>query len=276
MADEEPKGTHDDGAVDLTGDYSGWDWRKIKSAITGGADGDDAQYDLTLSDPQTVQDAANAFYYTQKVLEDVAKSLSEQSDALAGEERPWQGQAAHAFKATMGSFADQVTAMANVLSGGATGHHNVPQQLANNAQHLREAIAKVGDIDVWYANEAIKVDPSLKMDNGLVMVSKADKIPQMMADDMRQVLLALAKHYTLTADAVVQPAPPSDPTSGSPSDGTPQQDAGDATKQGRMPMETGQRVWAGDATKQGRMPMETGQRVWAGDATKQGRMPMET
>ncbi|MDH6630479.1 uncharacterized protein YukE, partial [Streptomyces sp. LBL] len=217
MADKERKGTHDDGPVDLTGDYSDWDWRKIKSAITGGADGEDAQYDLTLSDPQTLQDAGNAFYYTQKVLEDVARSLSEQSDALAGEGRPWQGQAAQAFTATMGSFAKQVTAMANVLSGGATGHHNVPQQLADNAQHLREAIAKVGDIDVWYANQAIKVDPSLKMDNGLVMVSKAGKIPQMMADDMRQVLVALAKHYTLTKDAVVQPEAPSVPTSSSPS-----------------------------------------------------------
>ncbi|MFG2828504.1 hypothetical protein ACGFWI_13765 [Streptomyces sp. NPDC048434] len=210
-------GTWADAGGDTTGDYSNWDWRKIMSAIHGGAayseDAANADRAQRTSDPQTIQTAADSLYYTQRVLQEVAKAVSEQTEALTGEHGPWQGQAARALNSAMTKVARHTEEMANVISGGVTGDNSVPQQLADNAQHLREAIAKVNDIDVWYANQATQLRPDLRMDNGLVMVSKNQQIVKMMSDDMRQVLQALAKHYVITKDSVSQPGSPSDPNS---------------------------------------------------------------
>ncbi|MDH6630644.1 uncharacterized protein YukE [Streptomyces sp. LBL] len=214
----------DNGPVDLTGDYKDWDWKQIMQAVTGGAALDNAKDTETaaaISDPQSVQEAANAFYYTQKVLEDVAQSLKEQSEALAGDKGPWQGQAAQAFNTAMGSFSQQVTTMAEALSGGITGHHNIPQQLADNAQHLREGIAKINDINYWYAQQALKMNPHARMPNGLISVHDSPPIPEMMANDMRQVLYGLAEHYTVVKNAVVEPVPPDDPTAAPPAGSNP-------------------------------------------------------
>ena len=218
-------GVHDDGSVgDATGDYSAWDWKHIMAAITGsGAGTGDDQRAQATSDPQTIQDAADTFYYVQRVLNEVGKSIGEQSEALTGEGGPWQGEAAQSFRTVMGSFSKQVGAMSDVLSGGITGDENVPQQLANNAQHLREAIAKVGDINTWYANQALKMNPNAQMANGLVSVHDSPPIPEMMGNDMRQVLTALAKHYKTNQDALAQPASPQNPTS-QPTDAPPNVD----------------------------------------------------
>ncbi|MBY8886058.1 hypothetical protein K7472_14495 [Streptomyces sp. PTM05] len=215
----------DDG--DTTGDYSDWDWRKIMAAICGGSayTGDTANTRRAqqYSDPQTLQTAADTLAYVEGVLQEVARAISEQTDALTGEHGPWQGAAATALNGAMTGVARQTQQMADVLSGGVTGDQNVPQQLANDAQNLRDAIAKVNDIDTWYARQAVEVRPDLQMDNGLVMVSKDQQIVTMMSNDMRKVLQTLAQHYTLSKDSVSQPSSPSNPNSpGSPgSSGSP-------------------------------------------------------
>ncbi|MFG2828503.1 hypothetical protein ACGFWI_13760 [Streptomyces sp. NPDC048434] len=210
-----------DDTGDTTGDYSNWDWKKIMAAVTGGAAQSDQSAVLHPSDPQTIQTAADSLYYTQRVLQEVAKAVSEQTEALTGEHGPWQGQAARALNSAMTKVARHTEEMANVISGGVTGDNNVPQQLADNAQHLREAIAKVNDINHWYANQALKINSHLTMSNGLVHVGKIPQIVTMMSDDMRKVLVALAGHYTASKDSVAQPNSPGNPNTGNPNTGNP-------------------------------------------------------
>ncbi|MET7287435.1 hypothetical protein [Streptomyces sp. NPDC005573] len=216
----------DDGVIatsagDTTGDYSHWNWKLIMAAITGGAANADDSSITYPSDPQTVQDAANTLYYTQQVLQEVGQAITDQTNALTGENGPWQGPAAQALDSAMRGVAKQTQAMADVLSGGVTGDENVPQQLANNAQHLREALAKIEDINNWYAQQALKIKPSALMSNGLVAVSQVPPIPDMMADDMRQVLTTLAGHYEMSKDSVAQPTSPTNPNNIGPDSGTP-------------------------------------------------------
>ncbi|MET7287434.1 hypothetical protein [Streptomyces sp. NPDC005573] len=241
------EGTWSDGQGDITGDYSRWDWRRIMTAIRGGA----AYTDTTAhteraaraSNPQNVQDAANTLYYTEQVLQEVAQAITDQTNALTGENGPWQGPAAQALNRAMADVARQTQAMADVLSGGVTGDENVPQQLANNAQHLREAIAKVNDIDIWYAQQAAELDPELVMDNGQVRVSASPQIVKMMSDDMRQVLIALASRYELNKDSIRQPHSPSNPNNAP--------DSGDSADQGQS---QGQGQGQGQGQSQGPGP----------------------
>ncbi|MFJ9907452.1 hypothetical protein ACIRVK_31965 [Streptomyces sp. NPDC101152] len=215
MADSSTNGSGGGGSTD----YQDWTWKQIKKAVTG-KDPDQPADDASasqLSNPQSLQDAADTFWYVEQVLQQVAQNLDGQTQALSGPNGPWQGEAAQAFNAAMTSLSKQVTDMANTLSGGITGDNNVPQQLANNAQHLREAISKLDDIDVWYANQALKIDPSLKMSNGRVEVHKLPQVVNMMTNDMRQVLTTLAGHYKVTQDSVAQPNMPKNPTNGNPS-----------------------------------------------------------
>ncbi len=214
MADSSSNGNGDTG----TTDYSSWTWKQILAAITG-QDADHPENNAAapqLSNPQTLQDAADTFWYVEQVLQAVGKNVSDQTEALTGQHGPWQGAAAKALNSAMTSLSKQVKDMADTLSGGITGDENVPQQLANNAQHLREAIAKLEDIDSWYANQALKINPSLMMSNGMVEVHKLPQVVNMMTNDMRQVLTTLATHYKVTQDSVAQPKPPTNPANGNP------------------------------------------------------------
>ncbi|MEU9348162.1 WXG100 family type VII secretion target, partial [Streptomyces sp. NPDC048278] len=203
-------GSSGGGSGDPAGEYGDWDWKQVMKAVTG-QDPDNPDQSQP-SNPQSLQDAANTFWYVEQVLQEVGQSVSDQTEALAGQYGPWQGPAAQAFTSAMQQLSKDVTGMTNALSGGSTGDLNVPQQLANNAQHLREAMAKLQDIDNWYARQALEVDPSAQMDDGRVMVSKIKQIPTMMGNDMRQVLITLAQHYKLTQDNVQLPNQPANPT----------------------------------------------------------------
>ncbi|MFJ7096209.1 hypothetical protein ACIQWL_39205, partial [Streptomyces mirabilis] len=216
-----------DAKGDTSGDYSNWDWKHIMAAITGGAAYTGSaleQKAATYSDPQTVQDAANTFWYVQEVLKEVGDYLSGLAEGVTGENGPWKGEAATGFGSAMSKLGQQTLEMAGVLSGGVTGDNNVPHQLANNAHHLYEAIAKIKDIDTWYAKEAARINPDLVMSNGLVRVSANEKIVKMMTDDMRQVLVALAKHYKINKDSISQPTSPDNPAT---TGGTPTQTPAD-------------------------------------------------
>ncbi|MEU2862198.1 WXG100 family type VII secretion target, partial [Streptomyces mirabilis] len=209
---------------DTSGDYSSWDWKHIMAAINGGAayvvDSHTQERTSEISDPETLQEAANTFFYTQQVLQEVAQALKDQTEQLTGENGPWQGEAASTLKTAMTGLSTQVQHMSDALSGGVTGDYNVPQQMADNAQHLREAKAKINDINNWYAQQALAINPHLLMSNGLVRVSANKKIVEMMGNDMRKVLVALSQHYKVTSGSVSQPTSPDNPAN-SPYDNMP-------------------------------------------------------
>ncbi|MGW2248744.1 hypothetical protein ACWCXH_00865 [Kitasatospora sp. NPDC001660] len=190
------------------GDYDTWDWKQIEAAINGMAagTGDDTGHGKAVSDPQSLQNAADTFYQVQLVLAGVAKSLVDQGKALAGEHGPWKGAAADSFMTMLTTFSKQVQATADVLSGGSTGTYAVPQQLADNAANLANAQNLISQIDTWYANQAIAQGVHA-MDNGLIPISQKPELVKMMTDDMRKVLKSLASEYQVTIDSVHAPGP---------------------------------------------------------------------
>ena len=82
MADSSSNGNGDTG----TTDYSSWTWKQILAAITG-QDADHPENNAAapqLSNPQTLQDAADTFWYVEQVLQAVGKNVSDQTEALTG------------------------------------------------------------------------------------------------------------------------------------------------------------------------------------------------
>jgi uncharacterized protein YukE len=195
-------------------DYNTWDWKQIEAAINGmsaGVDNSDNQgLAQAVSDPASLQTAADAFYTVQQTLSEIAQSLSDQANALAGPNGPWTGDAADSFINMMTTFSKQVAATANVLSGGTTGTHSVPQQLADNAVNLQNAQTKISEIDTWYANQAIEMGVK-PMSNGLIPISQKPQLVEMMTSDMRAVLKSLASEYQVTIDTVRSPQPITSP-----------------------------------------------------------------
>ncbi|MFD9495438.1 WXG100 family type VII secretion target [Streptomyces sp. NPDC060005] len=225
MADYNSGGFHqgDDGTIfgspdgsssGSINDYDNWDWKQIKAAITGMSAGvaTDANesHARAVADPQSLLDAANAFFHVQRTLEGITKSLVDQAKALAGDNGPWNGAAADAFLDMMTNFSRQVKANADVLAGGSTGDRSVPHQLANNAITLQSAQNKLGEIDSWYADQAIAMGVT-PMSNGLIPISQKPELVQMMNEDMRSVLKSLAHTYQVTTDNIVNPVPVNSP-----------------------------------------------------------------
>jgi len=220
-------GTGNDGAVlskyhgsGSPDDFGSWDWKQIEAAITGIAaahSGDtqgfqDAQL---VSNPQTLYDAANTFEYVKQTLQMVHTSISDQTDALAnGDHAPWKGPASQAFRQMMSTLSQNVKANAQVLIGD-VGADDIPQQVNHNGQQLATAIKTIHDIDIWYANEAVKQGAPVV--NGLVMVHEKPKIVEMMTHDMRQVITNLSGHYSVTNDGFT---PPNTTDPSGPNDGT--------------------------------------------------------
>ncbi|MFD7917708.1 hypothetical protein ACFV3R_00470 [Streptomyces sp. NPDC059740] len=217
-SDSEDNSDFDDG----DGDYDNWTWKQVIAHVTGSSPSDTSVDPQSISNPQTLQDAADTFWYTGQVLQRAGDNLDQQVEALAGENGSWKGPAAQSFLSLMKTLSEQTTNLADVLTGGVTGDNNVPQQLADNATHLWEAISKLYDIDDWYAKEAQRVydltrdiddEPDIVMDNGQIAVGQVPHISDYMSQDMRGVLKALASHYRVTIDAV-RPASFSNPVTG--------------------------------------------------------------
>lgn len=225
-------GNPDGSAQGSITDYDNWDWKQIKAAVygmsSGVANAANEAHARSVADPQSLLDAANAFYHVQRTLEGVTKSLVDQAKALAGDNGPWNGTAADAFIDMMTTFSRQVKANADVLSGGSTGDHSVPHQLANNAIAFQSAQNKLAEIDSWYADQAVKMGVT-PMDNGLIPISQKPELVAMMNEDMRAVLKNLAHSYQVTTDTIVTPTPVNSPTdnpNGSGNDGSPDPDLG--------------------------------------------------
>ncbi|MER7187898.1 WXG100 family type VII secretion target, partial [Streptomyces hyaluromycini] len=207
-----------------TSDYDTWDWKQIQAAIVGMSAGVHSQanedHAAAVASPQSLQDAADILAEVQGVLDTVAQSLTAQAKALAGDNGPWQGAAADAFAEMIDGFSKQVQANVEALAGGSTGAHNVPQQVADNAVNLANAQRLIGEIDLWYANQArqMGVQP---MSNGLIPISKKPQLVEMMTNDMRKVLKSLAGNYRVTIDSIKSPSPITSPGNTSPTDGLP-------------------------------------------------------
>ncbi|MFE4630172.1 WXG100 family type VII secretion target [Streptomyces mirabilis] len=201
-------------------DYENWDWKQIKAAVYGMSSGVSTDANLAharaIANPQSLLDAANAFFHVQRTLEGVTKSLVDQAKALAGDNGPWGGSAADSFLDMMTNFSRQVKANADVLSGGSTGDRSVPHQLANNAIAFQSAQNKLKEIDFWYAGQAVAMGVT-PMSDGLIPISQKPELVAMMNEDMRAVLKNLAHSYQITTDTIVNPTPVTSPT-GSPND----------------------------------------------------------
>ncbi|MEW1773105.1 WXG100 family type VII secretion target [Streptomyces sp. NPDC086777] len=196
-------------------DYDNWDWKQIKAAVYGMSSGVSTDANLaharSIANPQSLLDAANAFFHVQRTLEGVTKSLVDQAKALAGDDGPWGGTAADSFLDMMTNFSRQVKANADVLSGGSTGDHSIPHQLANNAISFQSAQNLLAEIDSFYADEAQRMGVT-PMSDGLIPISQKPELVAMMTDDMRAVLKSLAHSYQVTTDAIVNPIPVTSPT----------------------------------------------------------------
>lgn len=209
-------GRPDPAAPGSAADYDIWDWKQIQAAILGLA-GSAGPADWALAraaaDPVSLQKAANAYFTVQHTFEGIAQSVLDQAKALAGENGPWKGAASDSFLAMMTTFSKQIQANADVLSGGSTGDHSVPHQLANNAAALERAQFLIGDINEWYAQQAVNLGVR-PMSNGLIPVSQNAQIVALMNETMRTVLKNLAHNYQVTAEKIISPAAVTSPTSG--------------------------------------------------------------
>ncbi|MFF2141673.1 WXG100 family type VII secretion target [Kitasatospora sp. NPDC058190] len=200
-------------------DYNSWDWKHIEAAIVGLGGGvssaENLEYAKSVADPQSLQDAADTFYQVQLVFAGVSQALTDQANALAGKDGVWTGDAADAFTEMIKTFSKQVGAVADVISGGHSGKHSVPQQLANNAVNLTNAQNKILEIDNWYAKQAHDALHLHAMSGtGLIPVSQKPELVEMMNHDMRQVLKSLAGEYQVTLDAVTSPGGINSPLGG--------------------------------------------------------------
>ncbi|GLY54509.1 WXG100 family type VII secretion target, partial [Lentzea sp. NBRC 102530] len=196
------------------GDYDKWDWKAIKASIwNGAAVSATSREDLVdgPSDPQTLWSAAVTFLEVQTVLHTIGKTLAKHSEALAGEDGPWKGEASAAFRIMMTQFAQAFLNHATQLDGGAAQLAPVPLQLHQAGQYLDWARQSVHAIDLHYASEVRRMaflhNASVRthsqaidviLPNGLVEVSKFPRVVEAMTNDMRKVLKTLAQKYEHT------------------------------------------------------------------------------
>ncbi|MER7016261.1 WXG100 family type VII secretion target, partial [Saccharopolyspora sp. NPDC000359] len=179
-------------------DFYSWDWKTIKAAITGGAAvaGDQDARLLDLIDPQTLRVASTYFDHAEKTMENVATSLRQHAEALAGEDGAWKGPAAKQFLAKMQTFAQHLEANAEVLRGqdGTGDNSNVRIKLYDNGNWLAWAQNAVNTIDHHYAAVA-RARGVGKTEDDLVTVSEDPEVVEAMTTAMRNVLIQLSGNY---------------------------------------------------------------------------------
>ncbi|MGO1050311.1 hypothetical protein [Crossiella sp. CA198] len=227
-----------DGAVVATGDgsqtmskadYDSWDWKTIKAAIHGvaGGHGKKAVHELDgKSDPSTLWNAALTFQEARVVLTMVGDSIRDQAEALAGEGRPWQGEAATAFLGLMTPFSKAFLQQAEQIGGGPSGMDPVPEQLWSAGNYLEWARRTVHDIDVHYAAETRRIAAEtqahhygidITLENNKTKVSEFPLVVEQMTKDMRSVLKTLAGNYQEKRfDTELQKVPTPDPLGSGP------------------------------------------------------------
>lgn len=214
-------------------DYQFWDWKQIEAAILGSTQGNGSQQNQDaahgIADPESLQNAAETFYFVQRTLEQIAQILADQTKALAGPDGPWRGDAADVFYDTLTNYSKRISAAADALAGGKTGDNSVPKQLANNAEAFKWAQKTILDIDSWYAGMSAQYgewhgEMVSQMKDGRIPIGDVtvggQLIEPMMTQDMYQVADQLSQNFILTIDNIKFPEeinnPKPDPGSGDP------------------------------------------------------------
>ena len=214
---------------DNPNDFENWDWKQIRAAVVGyAATGEERS--APGSDPDTLYQAATAFYRSSRVLDYVAQNVALQAEELAGPEGAWNGPAAKSFRGMMDTLAAKLTAKSNQISGGISHTNSVPVQLHNSGNYLAWAKETIVNIDSHYASW---VGTHGRRINGLAAISDYPQLVAQMTEDMRKVVRILSTQYVDTYDAVVipdtsgfdSPGPSDEPPDGPPApDGPPTPD----------------------------------------------------
>ncbi|WP_033435326.1 WXG100 family type VII secretion target [Saccharothrix syringae] len=199
-------------------DYDHWDWKRVHQAVTGNhPDANTADADAKrLADPESLWRSAQDLRWVQEVLAQVGTGIARQVDALTGDDGPWRGDAATAFRDLMKILVDGFHNVAEQIAGGATGFHDAPVQLWNAGTYLDWARRMIWEINHYYASEIVRIarayngeqytadgseelwdtgDIEYRTNEGKIWVSWNQQVVDMMTNDMRQVLKSLAGHY---------------------------------------------------------------------------------
>ncbi|GIM87375.1 hypothetical protein [Salinispora arenicola] len=194
-------------------DYRTWaqeerGWRKLLAAVNGGAaiaTADGEALAARLVSPQSVMDAGVAFQHAYDTLNWLEQFVRDQSQAIAGEDRAWQGEAADAFLAKMTYFADYIGAQAERIAGGdgTGGVNSVPNQLYKSANYFAWAQSTMKYLDRSWATIAAQNGVGSN-DHDMVAIS-GTKFEQPMTEQMLQVVDTLATQYDFTYSSVTPP-----------------------------------------------------------------------
>ncbi|WP_307934583.1 hypothetical protein [Salinispora arenicola] len=194
-------------------DYRTWaqeerGWRKLLAAVNGGAaiaTADGEALAARLVSPQSVMDAGVAFQHAYDTLNWLEQFVRDQSQAIAGEDRAWQGEAADAFLAKMTYFADYIGAQAERIAGGdgTGGVNSVPNQLYKSANYFAWAQSTMKYLDRSWATIAAQNGVGSN-DHDMVAIS-GTKFEKPMTEQMLQVVDTLATQYDFTYSSVTPP-----------------------------------------------------------------------
>ncbi|MFC0547902.1 hypothetical protein [Kutzneria chonburiensis] len=202
--------THSDGGVwpdgddgkatmdpaDRGKDFAGLDWKSIEALVLGGGalpKGQGADT-VTYVDPQTLVNSAAVLRSAYLNLHMVARSIADQTNALAGEDGSWKGPAAARFRVMMLNLSHKVDAVANVIVDAKNGH-DVPEQLLDLGGWLVWAQNELRNIDYFYAKQIWDLGSEYRLDGNRAFISKKPEVVEMMTNDMRKVGDQLATHY---------------------------------------------------------------------------------
>ncbi|GIL27949.1 WXG100 family type VII secretion target [Actinocatenispora comari] len=210
------KGTYPPADIDVnnTNDLEQWasgdgySWRKIESAIVGGAamvTADDAAYAAGLVSPQSIMDTSGAFQTAMDSLTWLETFIDQQTDAIAGDGKSWQGAAADAFRAKMKILSKWAGRQAERLSGGAGmgSSESLPNQLAKDANYLAWAQQTIQYLDrAWATIASNHGTGDTGDDDGNLVTISSTKYAKPMIKQMLQVAETLADQYTATVPKV--------------------------------------------------------------------------
>lgn len=203
-------------------DYEVWaqedrGWRKLVAAIRGGAAIGTLEGSQVAADrvsPRSLLKAAEAFEHVYELLSWLETKILDQSRAIAGPERAWQGAAADAFLSKMETFSDWLGKHAERI-GGMGGPDSVPSQLYHSGNYLAWAQEAIHSIDVQFAALSYAQDPARKGPDGNIAISGTE-FEKPMAEFMRDVVREVAEQYDFTVSKV-RPAPDQTPPVSTPS-----------------------------------------------------------
>ncbi|MFC4054953.1 hypothetical protein ACFOY4_35150 [Actinomadura syzygii] len=224
--------------------YDGWDWRKIKMAITGSVNTDfqTAQNSLGgTSNPSTLVTAGGHFDAAYTALDSTWQNMKAGTDSLVGFDDPlWKGEAATAFKGLALKTMASVKAHADPL----TGPPSYKTTLDDAAGYLTWAINTVNGQDAEMARRVIErwtdehtytIGQSNVTDlsgpkpwhdqNGttIVHISHYPEMDNELSVQMRKTINELAQNYRKSRNGMPAPAAPLPPGPG-PGGGLPDPD----------------------------------------------------